>query len=196
MGTIVDDLNGKRFGISRWGSGSHLMAQVLAAKQGWTSPLEFVVCDDFATLRRKLCQGEIDAFLWEWFMTKPFDDAGEVHLIGHVPTPWPCFVFAAREQQPPESVERLKHWMSAVLKEAGIFQGGQGGESVSEISRQFGIKPDDAKDWLAQVQYASEVGISRQILLDLRQTLVRVGILEDLHVSVNDYVLHPSLLLS
>jgi hypothetical protein len=59
-----------RIGISRLGSGSHLMAQVLAQAHGWPADaLEFVVLNDFRSLRRSVQDGVADFFMWEWFMT-------------------------------------------------------------------------------------------------------------------------------
>eukprot|EP00121_Abeoforma_whisleri_P002133 Awhi_evm1s1909 len=61
----IADLEGKTFGISRYGSGSHVMAFVLAYNNQWTIPPKFKVCNDFKKLRADVRSGEIDAFLWE-----------------------------------------------------------------------------------------------------------------------------------
>jgi ABC-type nitrate/sulfonate/bicarbonate transport system substrate-binding protein len=68
------DLRGKRIGISRYGSGSHIMAIVLALQQGWVDaeqlPFEFVLLNDFKSLREGVTSGQIDTFLWEIATTK------------------------------------------------------------------------------------------------------------------------------
>ena len=50
----LDELDGANFAISRLGSGSHTMAFVMAKQRGWTKPLQFTVCNDFATMRAKV----------------------------------------------------------------------------------------------------------------------------------------------
>lgn len=50
----VDELDGANFAVSRLGSGSHTMAFVMAKQRGWTKPLQFTVCNDFATMRAKV----------------------------------------------------------------------------------------------------------------------------------------------
>ncbi|KAA1079233.1 hypothetical protein PGT21_004697 [Puccinia graminis f. sp. tritici] len=88
----IADLKGQKMGISRPGSGSQVMASVMALQQGWAnspdSALEFVVKDSFKNLRDSVNDGSTAAFMWEWFTTKPYQDSGEVKFIGSQPTPW------------------------------------------------------------------------------------------------------------
>eukprot|EP00042_Codosiga_hollandica_P044938 m.449718 g.449718 ORF g.449718 m.449718 type:complete len:175 (+) comp56902_c0_seq10:44-568(+) len=76
--TGIEDLRGKRFGISRFGSGSHLMICVLANQRGWdlAKDVQFVVKGNFQALRDSVNDGSTDAFIWETFMTKPYHDRG------------------------------------------------------------------------------------------------------------------------
>jgi sulfonate transport system substrate-binding protein len=78
----LDELEGKNFAISRYGSGSHVMAFVMAKQRGWTKTPTFTVCGNFATMIEKINAGECDACMWERFTTKPFVDAGKVSRIG------------------------------------------------------------------------------------------------------------------
>mmetsp|Transcript_16972 Transcript_16972/g.35220 ORF Transcript_16972/g.35220 Transcript_16972/m.35220 type:complete len:177 (-) Transcript_16972:4579-5109(-) len=169
------------------------MAKVLAAQRKWTGPmpLRFVVCEEFDTLRAKLTAGEIDAFLWERFMTKPYHDRGELRLIGEVPTPWPCFMVATRKGYPCESVLR---WMASVLAEASSFQHDQSGKSIAELTTSFGLSQDDATLWLSQVRYCSQIGVSTRVLHDTRNFLHKIGVIETLQLDVADYVLDNALL--
>src|SRR5690554_4140706 len=64
----VDELEGKTFAISREGSGSELMAYVLADNQGWnTSKLRFNSVGDIYGLLWALQNNEASVFLWERF---------------------------------------------------------------------------------------------------------------------------------
>lgn len=83
----IDDLRGTPIGISRIGSGSQIMASVMALQHGWTDAegrvdeLKFKVNDTFENLRKGVNQAEkleSSAFMWEWFTTKPYVDSGEV----------------------------------------------------------------------------------------------------------------------
>jgi len=72
------DLQGKKkLGISRFGSGSHVMGFVLADQNGWLKageePFEWVVLDNFKNLRDAVNHKEgkeADAFMWEHFTSK------------------------------------------------------------------------------------------------------------------------------
>ncbi|KAF8959505.1 hypothetical protein BDZ97DRAFT_1837445 [Flammula alnicola] len=86
----ISDLKGTTLGISRNGSGSQTMAYVMALQQGWpTEDLKFQINNDIRGLINSVNDGTTSAFMWEWFTTKPFVDAGEARFIGSVPTPWP-----------------------------------------------------------------------------------------------------------
>jgi ABC-type nitrate/sulfonate/bicarbonate transport system substrate-binding protein len=92
----VSDLEGTTAAISRYGSGSHLMAFVHAREKGW--PLEALGFEVVHTLEgavEALSAGEADYFLWEKFTTQPLVDRGVFRRVGVCPTPWPCFVIAS-----------------------------------------------------------------------------------------------------
>ena len=77
----VDQLEGGRIAISRFRSGSHLMAFVQADRLGWSLDADqFVVVGGLDGARTSLGAGEADQFLWDRFMTEPFVEAGEFRL--------------------------------------------------------------------------------------------------------------------
>lgn len=85
--------------ISRFGSGSHLMAIVNTHRQGWNiEKLQFKVVGNLQGGIDTLINGETDYFMWKHFTTKPFADNGIFRRIGDCPSPWPCFVVAVREE--------------------------------------------------------------------------------------------------
>ncbi|KAJ1555197.1 hypothetical protein HK096_007264, partial [Nowakowskiella sp. JEL0078] len=68
-------LKNARIGVSRFGSGSHLIPFVMADSLGWLEnkddkPFEFVVNRDIDGLKTAIGNKETDAFLWERFTTK------------------------------------------------------------------------------------------------------------------------------
>jgi hypothetical protein len=65
----LSTLSHVRVGISRYGSGSHIMAVLLAQQQQWTS-YEWIVCDDIQGLLNGIQEHRIDTFLWEVITTQ------------------------------------------------------------------------------------------------------------------------------
>lgn len=141
----IEDLKGKRFGISRYQSGSHLMSCVLASQYGWKqSDLEFVVNHNFEQLKASVQQSTSDAFLWEYFMQKPFYDRGEIRPIGQIITPWPCFLIASTVETISARLDDLRT-MFAVLEQSCSTFRSHPTASIARISRQFHLNADDAK---------------------------------------------------
>jgi len=94
----IEDLKGKKAAISRYGSGSHLMAYVNAKNNNWNlkKDLKFEVIKNLDGAVEGLTNGIADYFMWEKFTTKPLVDSGIFRRIGECPSPWPCFVIATR----------------------------------------------------------------------------------------------------
>ena len=91
-----DDIEGKRYAISRPGSGSQIMAAVHAASRQWnTSNLCYVEVKNLEGARRALADGRADSFFWEKSMTHPLVAAGEFRRVGTFTSPWPSFVVCA-----------------------------------------------------------------------------------------------------
>ena len=47
-----------------------------------------LVKNDIRGLIDSVNDGTTSAFMWEWFTTKPFVDAGEVRFVRYVPPTW------------------------------------------------------------------------------------------------------------
>lgn len=81
----VDDLRGKVIGISRYGSGSHLMSFVLADQKEWNieqGDLKFEIANNIDGLVEGIHTSKFHAFMWEQFMTKPYVDQGKLKKVG------------------------------------------------------------------------------------------------------------------
>ena len=95
----VNDLQNKRYAISRFGSGSHLMAYVDALNRNWTiKDDKWVVVNSLNGALESLKNNESEIFFWEKFTTKPYVDKGELKRLAECPTPWPCFAIAVRNE--------------------------------------------------------------------------------------------------
>ncbi|WFD34051.1 hypothetical protein MCUN1_000879 [Malassezia cuniculi] len=165
----IADLRGSPVGVSRLGSGSQLMASVLALREGWVDeqghviPLNFVVNNDFKTLRDGVNQAaghETGFFMWEWFTTKPYQDSGEVRFIGSIPTPWPSWTIAASTSVlAGERLEVLRAFLTELDSHIRAFANPttRADRSLHRfIEEVHQYKPEDIEQWAAGVRWAGE----------------------------------------
>ena len=93
----IDDIRGQTYAISRYGSGSHLMAIVDAAERGWETDLDFAVVKNLDGAREAMTAGDANVFFWERYTTSPFVENGEFRRLDDRLTPWPAFVVCVSE---------------------------------------------------------------------------------------------------
>ena len=85
-----NEIYDKRYAISRFGSGSHLMAIVDANLEGKKIDTEqFNVIKNLDGALDSLAKNETDVFYWEKYTTKPWVDKGDLKRVGEFITPWP-----------------------------------------------------------------------------------------------------------
>ncbi|GAA5957954.1 hypothetical protein JCM3765_006214 [Sporobolomyces pararoseus] len=158
----LEDLKGEKIGISRIGSGSQVMASVMALNEGWTdadgkvSPIDFEVLDTFKALRDGVNTGKAAAFMWEKFTTRPYLD--EVRFIGTVPTPWHSWaVVASPSTLAPSSplLPVLESFLSNLTTSIRAFDSteARSQDSVEFVKKTFGYPEDDVRAWFDQVSY-------------------------------------------
>lgn len=173
----ISDLKGTTLGISRHGSGSQTMAYVMALQQGWpTDDLKFQVNNDIRGLIDSVNDNSTSAFMWEWFTTKPFVDAGEVRFIGSVPTPWPSWLIAAHpERTSPEAVTAFLTELSTFVR-AFDSEESRVQKNVDFIKENFGYPAEDIEAWLKTVSYPQDCSaIPTKVLTDTLSVLEKAG---------------------
>ncbi|TFG73199.1 MAG: ABC transporter substrate-binding protein [Flavobacteriales bacterium] len=169
----LSDLQNTIAAISRFGSGSHLMAYVNARNQGWDpDSLRFEVVHRLEGAVEALTSGIADYFMWEHFMTKPLVDKGVFRWLGDCPTPWPSFVIAARTDFIEENKGPLRHVLEVINRYTSEFK------SIPSIDRtlanHYGLQLEDVGQWLAMTQWSqSNIKIQtiekvEEILSDLK----------------------------
>lgn len=180
----VADIAGRRFAISRYGSGSHLIAIVDAAERGFDSQsMSFVVVNTIDGARAALAAGSADVFLWERHMTQPLVDAGEFRRVGERVVPWPAFVVSARREYLSHNAAALRCCLDIVANYATRLK--HGADSAELISKTYAIDLADASAWLADVRWSQNHDYPAADMLRVLTALRTQGVLPDAEVAEN-----------
>ncbi|MFH6603933.1 substrate-binding domain-containing protein [Maribacter algicola] len=178
----ISDLKGSRAAISRFGSGSHLMAFVNARTEGWeTEGLKFEVIDNLQGAVDALTNGGADYFMWEHFTTKPLVDQAVFRRLGDCPTPWPCFVIAATAKFIDENKGTLNHILEIINLYTLEFK--QIPSIDRTLANRYGQKLEDIKEWLALTRW-SQSQMDSQVLDKVQDTLLDLKLIDQKEVSV------------
>lgn len=170
------DLQRGKVAISRYGSGSHLMAIVNAKNQGWDiSKLEFEIVNTLDGAVEVLTNGTADYFMWEHFMTKPIVDKGIFRRIDDCPTPWPCFVIAVRN----EILESDKAAIGTILDI--INQTTEEFQDIPSIHRtlaqRYNQNVEDINDWLDITEW-SQKKMDKNTFDTVQSQLIELAIID------------------
>lgn len=173
----MEDIKNGTVAISRFGSGSHLMAFVNAQKQGWnTKSLKFEVINTLDGAIDALTDDRADYFMWERFMTKPIVDKGIFRRIGDCPTPWPCFVIAVRNEvleKQPKEVEAVLN----IINNATIQFKDIPGIDITLAERYY-QKAEDIREWLKLTEW-SQKKLDKETFENVQDQLFMLNIIEE-----------------
>jgi ABC-type nitrate/sulfonate/bicarbonate transport system substrate-binding protein len=192
----INDLKGKRVGVSRIGSGSYVMSYVLADQQGWldtssnSAPFPVEALNTFANLREGVNDNTADFFMWEHFTSKRYYDNGEIKRIGEIYTPWSSWKIVAAidllhpanwssstNANKPALKEELEDVLQKINKGVKHFEENQE-EAVTYISTKLDYSEEDAREWLKTVRFAKDVrGVERQVVDKTVGILQKAGVL-------------------
>jgi hypothetical protein len=182
------DFKNTRFAISRFGSGSHLMALVDRNQQ--TLPLENVSWVEVKNIDgavESLSKHESDVFLWEKFMTAPYTiNNGPLKRFAECPTPWPCFVFAVSKHSSvdTETVAKIQHCLTLaidwILNQKDV---------AALLANKYHIQHQDAAEWLTTIQWTPGATFTPAILDQVVQALVLCGQIENKKYSLEDILM-------
>jgi len=174
----VEDLRGTKAAISRFGSGSHLMAYINAENNGWDTKedLDFTVIKNLLGAIENLPKGNGDYFMWEKFMTKPYVDNGTFRLIDECPTPWPCFVIAVRNEVLENDSASIRTILNIINRTTLDFKSIPSIDTT--IANRYGQKLEDVQEWLSLTQWSQET-LSEQELENVQDKLVKLDLIEN-----------------
>lgn len=175
----IKEMQGHKYAISRYKSGSHLMAYVNANNNGLTiNDTDFVVVGNLDGARAALAEDTAQLFMWEKFTTKPYVDNGEFKMIGECSTPWPCFVVAATDAFIATQQKALDEILSIINLSCLTLKNNS--KAPELISKRYGIKVEDAMQWFKELEYAYQPEMSADQLGKIMADLKKYGILEQL----------------
>ncbi len=172
----IPELKTTKAAISRFGSGSHLMAYVNAQNEGWnTKKLQFEVINNLDCAVEALTQGTADYFMWEHFTTKPLVDNGTFRILGDCPTPWPCFVIAATDKFCAENGSVLKHISEVINLYTTEFK--QIPSIDRTLANRYEQRLEDIQEWLSLTRW-SQSQIDAQTLEKVQDTLIDLKLID------------------
>jgi len=139
------------------------------------------VNNDIDGLISSVNDGSTSAFMWEWFTTKPFADAGKVRFIGSVPTPWPSWLIAAHpspERAPEEAVRRFLADLTAYVRQFDSEEN-RAVKDIDFIKEKFGYPEEDIKAWLRTVGYTNDcTAMPTNVIQDTLRVLEKAGVVK------------------
>ncbi len=174
----IDNIKGTRAAISRYGSGSHLMAYVNAKNNSWDleKDLQFSVIKNLDGAIEGLTNGDADYFMWEKFTTKPLVDDGIFRRIGECPSPWPCFVIAVRQEFIDNHKDDLETLLEIINNTTREFK------HIPSIDRTISNRYDqdleDVREWLSITEWSQDL-MDESTLNRVQNELLDLNIIEE-----------------
>lgn len=174
----VEDIEGRPVAISRYGSGSHLIAIVDAVERGFQlDAMQFVVVENLEGARRAFAEGRADVFLWEKHMTQPLVDAGEFRRVGERIVPWPAFVVSARRELVSKHPDDLRLVLDTIAQYARQVASAE--DTAIVVSKRYGIDEADAARWLTTVRWGESYEAPVDAIRTVCSALYRQGAIAD-----------------
>ncbi|MDP2041627.1 MAG: ABC transporter substrate-binding protein [Algoriphagus sp.] len=174
----IYELNKKHFLVSRMGSGSHLMALVLARREGWKlEELTFEMIGNMEGAKEVMDRGNDGIFLWEKYTTAALVKSGTMKRIGEVPSPWPCFVMVASEKALSEFGDVIFELRDKVYQISKAFSKHE--NRAATLAAFYHLDLIDVERWLEQTRWCTEGIVSREELETAIKTMKELGILQN-----------------
>lgn len=174
----IDDLENATIAISRFGSGSHLMAIVNAYNQGWDiAKLKFKVIKDLQGGINALTNGDADYFMWEHFTTKPLVDNGVFRRIDDCPTPWPCFVIAVRNDVLENNFDEVKKVLDIINAETKDFKKIDNIDKT--LAKRYEQQLEDIQKWLKITEWNAGKPITKNLITRIQNKMIQFNVIEE-----------------
>jgi sulfonate transport system substrate-binding protein len=167
----------KKYAISRFGSGSHLMAIVDAESKGYhLDNDQFVVIKDIKGALPSLKANETDVFYWEKYTTKPHVDSGDLKKLGEYRTPWPCFVIAATDEILEKYPDQIIRLLRVIHDQCDRFM--ENRDAIAIAANRYGLRIEDAERWYNSTEWAIHGWVSDKMVENVIYHLKTAEIIE------------------
>ncbi|MEO8067522.1 MAG: ABC transporter substrate-binding protein [Flavobacteriales bacterium] len=187
------DLAQVPYAISRFNSGSHLMAMQYARLRGRTlTDKDLLVVNDLNGAVERLSGPEPVAFLWEKSSTSPQLHSGVLRRVDAVQNAWPAFVVVVRNEVLAEHAKAVQRVLKVVRDQAqGLMQKKKAPELVTQ---RYGLALADAEEWFKEVRWNVDGKLDAVSLMEVGRTLSELGLLDKVTTgeSLKDILLYPS----
>lgn len=175
---VYRDIYDKQYAISRFGSGSHLMAIVDAETNGYElKQKQFTIIKNIDGALTSLAKNETDVFYWEKYTTKPYVDAGKLIRIGEYRTPWPCFVIAAREEVLEKHPEHIIRLLRVIHDQCDQFM--ENSDAPAIVASRYGLSVQDAERWFNSTEWAIHGWVSDKMIENVIYHLRRADVISE-----------------
>jgi ABC-type nitrate/sulfonate/bicarbonate transport system substrate-binding protein len=173
----MEELEDATIAISRYGSGSHLMAIVNAHLQGWNlETLKFKVIESLQGGIDALENGEADYFMWEHFTTKPLVDNGSFRRIDNCATPWPCFVVAVREEVLESHFKEVQTVLEIINATTKDFKRIKGINKI--LADRYQQQLPDIQQWLKFTEWNAGKPITKNLITRIQNKMIRFNVIK------------------
>lgn len=173
----LSDLEKKHFLVSRMGSGSHLMALVLAKREGWdVDELTFEIIGNMDGAKEAMENGNEGIFLWEKYTTSPMVKNGTMKRIGEVPSPWPCFVMVVSDKALAEYGNIIFEVRDELYKISIAWS--ENPNRVKTLAEFYELDQADVEKWLEQTLWSTTAKVSQSQLENAMKRMQELGILK------------------
>ncbi|WP_422090924.1 substrate-binding domain-containing protein [Tenacibaculum ovolyticum] len=174
----IEDLENATVAISRFGSGSHLMAIVNAHNNGWNiNNLKFKVVGNLQGGINALTNGEADYFMWEHFTTKPLVDNATFRRLGDCPTPWPCFVVAVRNEILEKNFNEVKKVLDIINNCTSDFKDIKNIDETLAYRYEQQLK--DIQKWLSITEWNHGEPITKNLITSIQNKMIGFNVIEE-----------------
>lgn len=171
------DIFDKKYAISRFGSGSHLMAIVDADSKGHKlNKDQFTIIKNLDGAIPSIVNKETDVFYWEKYTTKPLVDDGTFKRVGEYNTPWPCFVIAGREDVLNKYPNGIIRMLRTIHDSCDMFMHSK--TAIKQVSERYALKIKDVERWYNSTEWAIHGWVSDKMMKSVIYHLETANIIE------------------
>ena len=165
------------FGISRFGSGSHLMAIVHAATLGLPAP-QFRVVNNMDGAAKCMEANEIDTFLWDIPTADKYTQKGVWNVIGQVSGDWPSFVLVVRQDVPEVTLKEIVEIVDQVRHAANQITSGPIDLSAQYLCDEYKLTRNQAEQFLEKISWNCSFEVSKKVIETVKNSLRVSGIID------------------